>query len=65
MTDKKYSLNYFNKHGKVELCRLVLAAAKIDYEDNFIENLTDSGKEREKKIITPIYLNSLIKFSLP
>ena len=43
MSNKKYILNYFNKHGKVELCRLILAAAKIDYEDNFIENLTDSG----------------------
>lgn len=43
MSNKKYVLNYFNKHGKVELCRLVMAAAKIDYEDNFIENLTDSG----------------------
>jgi hypothetical protein len=42
-SDQKYSLNYFNKYGKVELCRLIFAAAKIKYEDNFIENLSDSG----------------------
>lgn len=39
----KYSLNYFNKVGKIELVRLIFAAANVDYEDNFIENLTDSG----------------------
>ena len=42
-TKSKYVLNYFNRHGKVELCRLIFAAAEKEYEDNFIENLTDSG----------------------
>lgn len=51
MSNKKYVLNYFNKHGKVELCRLIMAAAKIDYEDNFIENLTDSGWLNTNKVI--------------
>jgi hypothetical protein len=40
---KTLSLNYFNKEGKVELIRLILAAANVTYQENFIENLTDSG----------------------
>jgi hypothetical protein len=43
MSKPKYSLNYFNRHGKAELCRLIFAAANVEYEDNYIENLTDSG----------------------
>jgi hypothetical protein len=38
-----FTLNYFNRHGKVELCRLIFAAAGVEYRDNYIENLTDSG----------------------
>lgn len=41
--NNKYILNYFNKNGKAELCRLIFAAANVEYQDNFIENLTDSG----------------------
>jgi glutathione S-transferase len=36
-----YSLNYFNKVGKIELVRLMFAAADVQYTDNFIEKLTD------------------------
>jgi len=42
MSSPKYSLNYFNKVGKVELCRLIFAASGVPYTDNCIENLTDS-----------------------
>ena len=41
---EKYVLNYFNRHGKIELCRLIFAAANIPYKDNYSKNLTDSGK---------------------
>jgi len=44
-SNTKYSLNYFNKYGKVELCRLIFAAGKVKYDDNFIENLSDSGSK--------------------
>ena len=40
--ENKYVLNYFNRHGKVELAKLIFHAANTKYEDNFIENLTDS-----------------------
>nr|QVK45616.1 glutathione S transferase [Brachionus paranguensis] len=41
-TENKYVLNYFNRHGKVELCRLIFHCVDAKYEDNFIENYTDS-----------------------
>lgn len=50
--NKEYLLNYFNKHGKIELCRLIFAAADKKYTDNSIENLTDSGSLSELNIKT-------------
>lgn len=50
-----YTLNYFNRHGKVELCRLIFAAAQVSYEDNFIENLTDSGNRQFRPIFNSIH----------
>nr|UOU03298.1 glutathione S-transferase sigma 9 [Brachionus rubens] len=41
-SERKFVLNYFNKHGKVELSRLIFQCADVKYEDNFIENYTDS-----------------------
>ena len=41
---KVFSLNYFNRVGKIEFCRLIFAAAGVQFEDNMIENLSDSGK---------------------
>jgi phosphosulfolactate synthase (CoM biosynthesis protein A) len=46
-----YSLNYFNRIGKVELCRLIFKAANVDYKDNYISNLTDSGNLNNKNNI--------------
>jgi len=37
-----YVLNYFNKVGKVNLCKLIFAAANVNFKDNFVEDLTDS-----------------------
>ncbi len=41
--DQCFSLNYFNKVGKIELCRLIFAAAEVEYTDSFLENTRDSG----------------------
>lgn len=41
--DQCFSLNYFNKVGKIELCRLIFAAAGVDYTDSYIEKTRDSG----------------------
>lgn len=44
MSEKKlYSLNYFNKVGKINLIHLIFAACDVPYEENRIEKLTDSG----------------------
>ena len=40
---RTFSLNYFNREGKVELIRLIFAAANVQYKENLVENLTDSG----------------------
>ena len=45
MTEHTYSLKYFNKIGKIELCRLMFAAANVPYEDNYIEKLTDTDSQ--------------------
>ncbi len=47
MSEKQslYSLNYFNKVGRIELVRLIFAVAKIPYTDNFIEKLTDRDQQ--------------------
>ena len=42
-TTSKYSLNDFNRHGKIDLCRLIFAWANVEFEDKCAENLTDSG----------------------
>lgn len=41
----KYCLKYFNRTGKVELCRLLFAVANVEYDDSSIENLTDADNE--------------------
>ena len=43
--DKVYSVNYFNRVGKIEFCRLIFAAANTKFADNMVDNLSDSGKE--------------------
>lgn len=40
-----YTLNYFNKVGKIELVRLMFAIADVPYEDNCIEKLTDTDQQ--------------------
>ena len=42
-TASKFSLNYFNRIGKIELVKLIFAVGNVKYTDNYIENLTDSG----------------------
>jgi glutathione S-transferase len=37
-----YSLKYFNREGKIELARLIFAAANTKYTEMCVENLTDS-----------------------
>jgi hypothetical protein len=62
-TSNKYVLNYFNRHGKVELCRLLFAVGNVEYQDNYIENYTDSGiaklfsffYEKHKKIYLKLF----------
>ena len=62
MTDQQlYSLNYFNRVGKVELCRLIFAAADIPYDDNFIEKITD----KDVQIGYMPYLNIAQKTIIP
>ena len=44
MSEKKlYSLNYFNKVGKINLIHLIFAACDVPYKENQIEKLTDIG----------------------
>ena len=41
--DQAFSLNYFNRVGKIELCRLIFAAAGVDFTDNCnVEKSSDS-----------------------
>ena len=45
MTKSKYSLNYFNRNGKVQLLRLIFAAANVEFDDNYVQNQTDADNE--------------------
>ena len=45
MTKSKYSLKYFNRNGRVQLLRLIFAAANVEFEDNFVQNQTDADNE--------------------
>ena len=61
MSNCIYSLNYFNKIGKVELCRLLFAVADVNYEDNFIEKITD----KDVQVGFMPYLNIGLLTSVP
>lgn len=43
--NKSYTLCYFNKYGKSELCKLILEYSQAKFTDNFIQNLTDSDTQ--------------------
>ena len=51
----KYKLTYFHTQGRAELCRLVLKAAKVEFED---ERLTPEewAKRKESKILNCILI---------